>query len=59
LISGSTDIRVWNLETLSLEHVLQGHNGGVNELTVVDDKLLGGFDDALIRVWDSATWQVG
>ena len=50
---------MWNLETLSLEHVLQGHNGGVNELTVVDDKLLGGFDDALIRVWDSATWQVG
>jgi WD40 repeat protein len=58
LVSGSSDIRVWNLETWTLERVLKGHNGGVNELAVADNKLLGGFDDALIRVWDTTTWEV-
>lgn len=60
LISGSVDIRIWRLEDLTLERILHGHNGGVNELAVAEqeNKLLGGFDDALIRVWDTETWEV-
>ncbi len=33
-------------------------SAGVNELAVIGKRVLGAFDDKLIRVWNTDTWQV-
>mmetsp|Transcript_18918 Transcript_18918/g.72899 ORF Transcript_18918/g.72899 Transcript_18918/m.72899 type:complete len:448 (+) Transcript_18918:53-1396(+) len=56
--SGSSDrtICVWNAETLEVDHVLEGHTGGISGLQARGDILLSSSYDGSIREWK---WKEG
>jgi len=58
LITGSDDrtIRVWNLETGSQIHCLEGHTRPVRSLQFDEVKLVTGSMDRTIRIWN---WRTG
>ena len=49
--------RIWDLGTGECTHVLRGHSGRVNTVTVSDDggTVVTASDDSTARVWDAAT----
>ncbi|CDS03433.1 hypothetical protein LRAMOSA00835 [Lichtheimia ramosa] len=55
LVSGACDrdVRVWNLDTGRLKHVLRGHTSTVRCLKMRDKRIVvTGSRDATVRVWD-------
>src|SRR5947209_11211551 len=62
LASGSWDktIKVWNLYTGQLFHILTGHSDYVNSVTISSDgqTLASGSDDNTIKLWDLYTGQL-
>jgi len=58
LITGSYDrtARVWNLETGSQIHCLEGHTSAVRSLQFDEAKLVTGSMDCTIRIWN---WRMG
>ncbi len=40
-------------KSLNLVTLFQGHEGAINCMTVVDDKLYTGSSDGTLRVWDA------
>jgi WD40 repeat protein len=52
----ATDVRVKNedmKQKKSLKCLFQGHEGAINCMMVVDDKLYTGSSDGTLRVWDA------
>jgi WD40 repeat protein len=56
IISGSYDktIRIWNIEALKEEDILEGHSDSVSSVSISPDgkKLISGSYDKTIRIWD-------
>ena len=62
LVSGSDDVRLWNLRTGALLHIMTGHDGGVVSIAYSPDGKLvaSGSWDRTVRIWNAATGlQVG
>ena len=59
LASGDTDykIKIWDVATRSLMHMLNGHAGSVNSVAWSPDgrQLASGSKDTTIKIWDVAT----
>ncbi|KYC40721.1 hypothetical protein WA1_24075 [Scytonema hofmannii PCC 7110] len=59
VISASDDktLKVWNLETGSLESTLTGHSSGVNALALTPDgkRVISASDDKTLKVWNLET----
>jgi len=45
--------RAYDAKSATLKRFYQGHEGAINCLTVVDDKLYTGSSDGTMRVWDA------
>lgn len=54
IISASDDsaIHVYSMDTGSLLHSLDGHQGGIWSLDIYEDTLASGSTDRTVRVWD-------
>ena len=45
--------RAYDAKSATLKRFYQGHEGAINCLTMVDDKLYTGSSDGTMRVWDA------
>ena len=45
--------RAYDAKSATLKRVFQGHEGAINCLVCVDDKLFSGSSDGTMRVWDA------
>ena len=59
LVSGSWDmvVKVWDMDTGSLVHTLEGHTNRVKALAVAPPLAISGGDDGAIRMWNLETGQ--
>jgi WD40 repeat protein len=59
IVSGSQDwsVRLWDLETNSVQRTFEGHQGTVHAVALTPDgqSILSGSEDRTLRLWDIAT----
>eukprot|EP00026_Physarum_polycephalum_P005978 Phypoly_transcript_06017.p1 GENE.Phypoly_transcript_06017~~Phypoly_transcript_06017.p1 ORF type:complete len:369 (+),score=18.19 Phypoly_transcript_06017:236-1342(+) len=53
--SGDKIVKVWDRHTHKPLHTLEGHTGGVNAISVVDNIFISGASDKMLRFWDIHT----
>jgi WD40 repeat protein len=59
VISGSDDIRVWDMSSWECVHVLKDHSSLVTSVCVSADGryVISGSYDKTVRVWDMSSWK--
>lgn len=59
MVSGSLDtsIRVWDVETGNLKHILMGHQSLTSGMELRQNILVSGNADSTVKVWDITTGQ--
>ena len=50
---GDGVLRAYDAKSGALKRVYTGHEGAINCLKVVDDKVFTGSSDSYVRVWDA------